>query len=424
MSHETPLPNNSPTVRSAHHVIGKTDVVRKNFHCQVKGFDLQAKTVTVIVTTGSLDRDNEIILPSSLDELLYIFEENPLLLWGHKQRGEPEDALGHAIKFTRLADAWEVTFRYAVDVNEKAAKVFDLVVDGTLRAYSIGFIPHAWVTTRSPSEALAGLPSYARELLQMGVCKTVYTLIEVVEISNVLIGSNRDAIRRAAAKGLVGAENFEEETMQDRSQAPLAATIKAVESPAPEPAAPAALPAAAAAPVAKAPDAPPVENSPEPEVKKKMHPMTADICTRLRTVADNLEGYLDPDYWWRTADECNEPPRASIVAGAKAVIQSVADQLSALEQEATQTAVAAASATPSVLMTSAPVSPTKAAELKLEDAPVPAAPAPELSEADVLDEAATIALRAVEDALRVKGVDPATLLEDQLADLVASMLAE
>lgn len=418
-----PTPEGGPSLRSPHHAAPKSDMVRKNFFCQVKGIDLKNHTITVVVTTESLDRDNEIILASALDQLLYIFEENPILLWGHKQRGEPEDALGHAVKFVRLADGWEVTFRYSVEVNPKAQKVFDLVVDGTLRAYSIGFIPHAWVTSRSPADALSTLPAHARELLQIGVCKTVYTLVEVVEISNVLIGSNRDAIRRAAAKGLVGADYFEEEPMQNEK--PGTPHVKSVETPAAtEP---------ATTPVAKALEAPAAEQVPEPEVRKKMHPVTADICTRLRTVADNLEGYLDPDYWWRTSEEVNAPPKASIVAGAKAIVQAVADQLGALEQESTEAAVASAVVMGApAAQVKAPTAQAKAPEAA-EPAPAPVEPAaaagpetkvPDITDADVLGEAAAIALRAIEDAYRAKGVDPATIPEDELATMVAEMLSE
>lgn len=161
--------------------------------------DETAKRVTALASTASVDRDEEVILPDGW--MLDTFKRNPVFLYGHAHRSnDPQDLLGKVVSIEVVPAGLLATFEYDTDINPKAAMVFEQVKKGTQRAFSVGFLPKSWVTSYSPKDHLEALPEAARKALEEGRAFVVYTATELIEISQVKIGSNPDALTGAGLK--------------------------------------------------------------------------------------------------------------------------------------------------------------------------------------------------------------------------------
>lgn len=190
-------------------------MLQKHLSVEIKAVDEEGRRVTALASTASIDRDEEIILPDGWQ--LDGFRKNPLFLWGHRHRtADPQDILGRVSSVSIEPAGLLATFEYDTDINQKAALVFDQVRKGTIKAYSVGFMPKSWVTKHSPKEHVDALPEAARKALDEGRAFVVYTAVELVEISQVPIPSNPDALVGASAKAarLQELKQLEEATME------------------------------------------------------------------------------------------------------------------------------------------------------------------------------------------------------------------
>jgi hypothetical protein len=169
-------------------------VIRKQFSAVVKSTDPTKNTATYLLTTEALDRDDEIVLMSGLDDTEY--KGNPIWLWGHEHDGPPDVCIGSAIDWKLVAEGWQFLVDYCVEENPMAKMVYGQVRKGSLRAVSIGFIPLEWVTPLSPDTEIDALPARIRDLVKSGRCRCVYTKYLIIEGSNVLIGANPQALVR------------------------------------------------------------------------------------------------------------------------------------------------------------------------------------------------------------------------------------
>lgn len=181
----------------------------------MKGIDTEGKRVTgALASSGSIDRDEEIILPEAWS--LDAFRKNPIFLWAHAHRSQdPTNVLGTVENVSKTAAGLTADFIYDTDINPKAALVFAQVQKGTIRGYSVGFVPKGWVTEWSPREQIDALPETARKALEMGKAFVVYTNVELVEISQVPVPSNPDALVGASIKSarLAELKQLEEASM-------------------------------------------------------------------------------------------------------------------------------------------------------------------------------------------------------------------
>ena len=181
---------------------------------EVKAIDTELRRVTALASTGSIDRDEEIILPDAWE--LDAFRRSPIFLWAHAHRSQdPQNVLGRVVNVEKVPAGLLATFEYDTDINPKAAMVFAQVQKGTIRGYSVGFIPRSWVTSNSPEDHRKALPEMARKALEEGRAFVVYTSAELIEISQVPIPSNPDALVGASAKSarLQELKQLEEATM-------------------------------------------------------------------------------------------------------------------------------------------------------------------------------------------------------------------
>jgi len=58
----------------------------KQYICKAE-IDEQERTVTAVISTGAIDRENEILLPKGADFTQYL--KNPVVLWAHQYGEQP-----------------------------------------------------------------------------------------------------------------------------------------------------------------------------------------------------------------------------------------------------------------------------------------------------------------------------------------------
>lgn len=125
---------------------------------------------TFVISTNQRDRHGEIVLQSGL-EMKY-WEENPVVILDHDYT--VEKIVGRGIAVRKLADTTEVDVLFAD--NELGQYTRKLCDDGMLNMCSIGFIPKKVDSSD----------------------KTIFTEAEMIELSIVVVGSNRGALRKMA----------------------------------------------------------------------------------------------------------------------------------------------------------------------------------------------------------------------------------
>jgi hypothetical protein len=170
----------------------------KIFKGAFKNFDEETKTATVVMSTGSIDRDSEIIKPAAFKNRIATYKAHPILLACHNPY-ELQNQIGEA-KDIKITDAGlEVTFEWYAgkigadgkSLNPKADWAWFLVTRN-IAAFSVGMMIHDYVDGKRNADG-----SFVD-----GV-RRIYTDVELLENSQVLIPSNRDAVqaRRSAADG-------------------------------------------------------------------------------------------------------------------------------------------------------------------------------------------------------------------------------
>lgn len=169
---------------------------------EIKSIDAEKKRVTALASTPAVDRGGDIVLSDAWD--LGNFRANPVFLWAHKQTSDdPSNVLGRVETVTDSAAGLVAEFAYDTEINPKAKMVFDQVQAGSVRGFSVGFLPKDWVTPYSPQERIDALPEFARQALKSGGAWVVYTKAELLEISQVPIPMHQDALAMRAANQAV-----------------------------------------------------------------------------------------------------------------------------------------------------------------------------------------------------------------------------
>ena len=162
------------------------DNVYKMFRAEVKDINEDDGTLNLFipVSTGSVDRDGEIVEPSAFKKTLPKFMKRPVLVSSHDYR-DLTSQIGEWEKLKITATGVEGKPKYYIGQgNEQADWGFKLASKG-MAAFSIGFIPTKW-------EDGDGVKSPRR----------TYQEVELLEISQVIVPSNRDAIQSIRSKGV------------------------------------------------------------------------------------------------------------------------------------------------------------------------------------------------------------------------------
>lgn len=146
-------------------------------------------------STMKADRDREIILPSAFSRSLKPYlDQNPAFLWGHRWWGGPQDSIGQVFDGKITDQALILGFDYDAEFDPNAALIWQKVMKGSIRGFSVGFLMSRWVTRNSPKEYVDSLPAYARQALESEAVYLVHTEVTILETSQVPIPSNPDSL--------------------------------------------------------------------------------------------------------------------------------------------------------------------------------------------------------------------------------------
>lgn len=161
-------------------------MITKQFNAKDLTLDEDSRTVIACISTDSVDRDNEVVLPMGLQKGQY--GGNPVVLYGHDYSSLPVGST-QWIK----ADNNTVIAKYRIsDKTQTARDIWGLLQDGTLRAHSIGFLP----MEQSPPTAI----EVERRPDWKG-CRNVVRKWELLEFSLVAVPCNAEALALAVSKG-------------------------------------------------------------------------------------------------------------------------------------------------------------------------------------------------------------------------------
>ena len=147
----------------------------------IKAINSEAHEVEFIISTDTVDRDGERVLPRSFEKHLKLYLDNPVVLWAHNHH---EPAVAVMMNHTITDSMMTATDKFAVDENPQAAVLWKLYSADPpfMKAVSVGFIPLDW--TFDDEHKLVGQDG--RTFLES----------ELIEHSLVNVGSNRHALTR------------------------------------------------------------------------------------------------------------------------------------------------------------------------------------------------------------------------------------
>jgi len=152
----------------------------------VKSIDQDKKQIVAVASTGNLDRDNEIVLPSAFKELLPVYMKNPVVLSAHSHRLQSGNSPVVAVVLSARAnkDGLHVVIEFETE-TELGKEYWTLYSRRRQRAFSIGFIPIEWEFKKVNGREVK-----------------VFTKVELLEISCVPVPSNREALSRSKQRKL------------------------------------------------------------------------------------------------------------------------------------------------------------------------------------------------------------------------------
>ena len=143
--------------------------------------DDNERTVTAFISTSSVDRDGEVLLPKGAD--FEPFLKNPVVLWAHSYDQTP---IGKAIQLKKSFK--KITAKIKFAETEFAEEVYQLFKGGFLSAFSVGFIPKE---SHSPTpDEIKKRPEWAEAFI-------IFDKWELLEFSAVPVPANSEALATA-----------------------------------------------------------------------------------------------------------------------------------------------------------------------------------------------------------------------------------
>ncbi len=138
-------------------------------------------TVTAVISTDVVDRDNEVMKPNGAN--LENFMKNPVVLWAHNYT---EPSIGKAlwVKTTRK----HITAKTKFADTPRAEEIYQLYRGGYLKAFSIGFIP---------TESHKPEPKEIEKRPELAKARLIIDKWELLEYSPVPVPSNPEALATA-----------------------------------------------------------------------------------------------------------------------------------------------------------------------------------------------------------------------------------
>lgn len=145
----------------------------------------EQRRIRFVISTNKVDRDNERVEMQAIADSIPVFAKNPSALACHLHRLEsgraPVIGSWDTDSFKVYATRCEMDLVFAT--TELGEEYFQLYKDKHMRAVSIGYLPQEWHEEKDSKNGRV----------------FVITKLELVEISCVAVGANRDALSKIKA---------------------------------------------------------------------------------------------------------------------------------------------------------------------------------------------------------------------------------
>ena len=162
------------------------ETLYKTFRAEVRGVNEDDGSVDMFipVSSDSVDRDGEVVEPAAFKKTLPKFMKRPVLVASHDYR-DLTNQIGEWARLKIGESGMEGKPKYYINEgNEQADWGFNLAKKG-MAAFSIGFIPKVWEDGDGEKAP-----------------RRTYKEVELLEISQVIVPSNREAIQSIRSKSV------------------------------------------------------------------------------------------------------------------------------------------------------------------------------------------------------------------------------
>jgi HK97 family phage prohead protease len=163
--------------------------VLKYYHGEVKSFDEEKKTAKVVISTIAEDRDGDIVEPSAFKKGMKDYKRHAVLLSSHRQDTLTRQ-IGEAKSLKVSDDGVEGEYEWYVGKGNQEADWGFMLITRNIAAFSIGFVGKNYEMIESKDKNGNKYISGRR-----------FTEIELYEVSQVLVPSNRGALQANRAAG-------------------------------------------------------------------------------------------------------------------------------------------------------------------------------------------------------------------------------
>lgn len=149
--------------------------------CKAAEIDEEERTVVAVISTGSIDRDGEVLDPKGV--MLDNFVKNPVIPWSHNANEPP---VGKALWIKKGTK--RITAKAKFAITDRAEEVWQLFRGKFLNAFSVGFMP---------KKGHRPTPDEIKKNPVLADARFIYDEWELLEFSPVTVPANPEALATA-----------------------------------------------------------------------------------------------------------------------------------------------------------------------------------------------------------------------------------
>ena len=153
--------------------------------CKATDVNEEERSVTAIISTSSIDRDSEVLVPGGM--IAENFQKNPVVLWSHNA-GEPPIGKALWLKKIPKRNPNRIGAMIKFASTPRGEEVFQLFKGGFLNAFSVGF---------RPTDGRRPTPDDIKKNPLLAEARFIFTEWELLEFSVVSVPANAEALAQA-----------------------------------------------------------------------------------------------------------------------------------------------------------------------------------------------------------------------------------
>ena len=162
----------------------RVEMIFKTYRAVTRSVEGEPDVIEATVSTSERDRDDDVIPPGCFEESIPAFLKHPILLSSHDY-GDLRKQIGEVVALSPNEKGLTAKLKYYVgEGNEEADWAYKLASRG-IAAFSIGFIPGEWTAGDGEKKP-----------------RRTYTSAELLEVSQVLVPANRNALASLRSKAI------------------------------------------------------------------------------------------------------------------------------------------------------------------------------------------------------------------------------